>query len=111
MEWSALLLLFYVPIVLITQRKRASRILKRWTWLTMAYVPFVSISALMYGFWYASRNWSSTGSIDIELTVPTHDPIYMALTVFSVACAILPAALISKNSFVNSASPPESNAA
>lgn len=97
MEWSAVLMLIYVPIVLFSQRKKASPAVKRWTWLTLAYVPFVSIGALCYGFWFATRNWSSTGMVDMDLTVPSHDPLYLILTSFSVICAITLAVMLSKN--------------
>jgi Na+/H+ antiporter NhaC len=104
LEWSIVLMIPYIILVLVLKRRTASRTLKRLTWLALACVLILSNFAVMYGMVVGlegSQNISNS-EFDMSRLVPVDNVLYVILMGLSTASALALGVWISKHSFLKS---------
>lgn len=104
LEWSIVLMIPYIVLVLVLNRRIAARTLKRLTWLALAYVLILSNFAVMYGMVKGSEGSQNipNSEFDMGRLVPVDNVVYVILMGLSAASALALGVLISKHSLLKS---------
>lgn len=111
LEWSIVLMMPYIILVLIATRKSASRNLKRLTWSTLALILLLYNFAVMYGMVVGAEGSANVprASFDMRKLVPVDNVLYMTLMCLAILLSVVLAVLISKCSFAKTDASPESD--